>query len=232
MKSYPEMIADTKADIAKLDKRIAELKKQKGNSKNMPLSERIDKLEDARACTYYNLRGMEEYLAAHPEEVTIMNETEQSGKESDMGKNNATFLWSPGRRAKLENLHQEGASVYAIARYFGVDAAKVEFAMKKYSIHQKPKKPVVNEEFENVFNPDPPPAVLPPSPPSAQTIDTKHLNELLHYIVDAANHNNDIMAFLTEAKEDHAFFDLGQQAVKLHEAEKIIKTLLKQEDVQ
>lgn len=60
-----------------------------------------------------------------------------TGKEQTMkgkDKDQATFLWSPNRVEKLRELYQEGATVPAIAKYFGVDVSKVDFAVSKYNV--------------------------------------------------------------------------------------------------
>ncbi len=88
MKSYPEMIAEGKASIAKMDERIESLKEE-AKSLPAPLAHehkrRIAQLEDWRQNSLYGVKGMEEYLAAHPE----LNEKEE---EDPVKKGSRAFI--------------------------------------------------------------------------------------------------------------------------------------------
>ncbi len=88
MKSYPEMIAEGKASIAKMDERIESLKDEV-KSLPAPLAHehkrRIAQLEDWRQNSLYGVKGMEEYLAAHPE----LNEKEE---EDPVKKGSRAFI--------------------------------------------------------------------------------------------------------------------------------------------
>lgn len=158
--------------------------------------------------------------------------TRLTGKEITMDQekrkiNYPSFAWSPKRKEKLAELYQDGKSVNEIADHFGTDEETVYKAIDKHDLVRTNKRePPAPSAADNVPSKIDLPLKVYVDRPEPNIHMPSQLEHLLHFVVDAANHNNDAMAALVDKKENEACFELGQQCAKLSEAVNFIRLLI------
>jgi uncharacterized coiled-coil protein SlyX len=150
MKPYPEMIAEGWQNIAKLEEKIAALKQEAEGASKMfegELRQRIAQLEDNLVLDANCVKGMEEYLAAHPE-LNTEDETAMSKKFIDWPNLFADVDGGMNVKSAADKYHCAEVSIYnKLAERKRESGEPIPFSKPRKPTKKPPEAPQADNTF-------------------------------------------------------------------------------------